>query len=172
MDWFQEIADICIKNKVSPKWWTPQGFLVDMQYEQSTSVPIKTAIGRTIRQHVVRIGNGKMDGRKTHNGIAANVIHSFDGIGGLLGLTINSGKNFGIKNWMTVHDSYGTTAGESQALYDCLRQATVAMFSENLLEIFRSQIQSMLPSTSSLPEVPPLGDMDITEVLKSNYYFS
>ena len=172
MDWFQEIADICIKNKVSPKWWTPQGFLVDMQYEQSTSVPIKTAIGRTIRQHLVRIGNGKMDGRKTHNGIAANVIHSFDGIGGLLGLTINSGKNFGIKNWMTVHDSYGTTAGESQALYDCLRQATVAMFSDNLLEIFRNQIQSMLPSTSSLPEVPPLGDMDITEVLKSNYYFS
>lgn len=172
MDWFQEIADICVKNKVTPKWWTPTGFLVDMSYEQSTSVPIKTAIGRTIRQHVVRIGNGKMDARKTHNGIAANVVHSYDGIGGLLGLTVNSGQNFGVRNWMTVHDSYGTTAGESQGLYDCLRHATVAMFSENLLEIFRNQIQSMLPSTKSLPEVPTLGDMSITEVLRSNYYFS
>jgi DNA-directed RNA polymerase len=113
-----------------------------------------------------------MDARKTHNGIAANVVHSLDGIGGLLGLTVNSGQNFGIRNWMTVHDSYGTTAGESQGLYNCLRQATVAMFSENLLESFRNQLQSMLPSTSSLPEVPPLGDMDITQVLQSKYYFS
>lgn len=172
MDWFQEIADICVKNKITPKWWTPQGFLVDMKYELSNKVPIKTAIGRTIRQHVVRIGNGKMDARKTHNGIAANVIHSFDGIGGLLGLSVNSGHNFGVQNWMTVHDSYGTTAGESQGLHDCLRQATVAMFSENLLEIFRKQLESMLPSTLRLPEVPPLGDMDITKVLESKYYFS
>ena len=143
-----------------------------MTYEQSTSVPIKTAIGRTIRQHVVRIGNGKMDGRKTLNGIAANVIHSYDGIGGLLGLTVNSGKNFGVSNWMTVHDSYGTTAGESQGLYDCLRQCTVRLFSDNLLEIFKNQVESMLPSTQRLPEVPSLGTMDIQDVLRSKYYFS
>lgn len=172
MDWFQEVADICVKNKVAPKWWTPNGFLVDMTYEQSTSVPIKTAIGRTIRQHVVRIGNGKMDGRKTLNGIAANVIHSYDGIGGLLGLTVNSGKNFGVSNWMTVHDSYGTTAGESQGLYDCLRQCTVSLFSDNLLEIFKKQVESMLPSTLRLPEVPTLGTMDVQDVLRSKYYFS
>ena len=172
MDWFQQVADVCVKNKISPKWWTPCGFLVDMQYEMSTSVPIKTAIGRTIRQHVVRIGNGKLDARKTHNGIAANVVHSLDGIGGLLGLTVNSGVHFGVQNWMTVHDSYATTACESQGLYDCLRQATVSIFSDNFLESFKKQIESMLPSNQKLPEVPTQGDMDISEVIRSLYYFS
>ena len=172
MDWFQEIADVCIKAKVNPKWWTPNGFLVDMQYEMSTSVPIKTAIGRTIRQHVVRLGNGKLDARKTHNGIAANVIHSFDGIGGLLGSAVNLGASFGVKNWMTVHDSYATTAGESQGMANCIREATYLTFSQNLLDSFRNQVASMLPCNLKLPDVPQVGDMDLSSVYKSLYYFS
>ena len=71
-----------------------------------------------------------------------------------------------------MHDSYATTAGESQGLYECLRQATVSIFSDNFLESFKKQIESMLPSNQKLPEVPTQGDMDISEVIRSLYYFS
>ena len=46
------------------------------------------------------------------------------------------------------------------------------MFEGEILENFSSEISTLLPSSVSLPPVPPKGTLDIRDVLKSDYYFS
>jgi DNA-directed RNA polymerase len=54
----------------------------------------------------------------------------------------------------------------------CVRQATVDIFSRDLLREFREGALTMLPSSASMPEVPEYGSLDIAKVLDSDYYFN
>lgn len=172
MGWLQEVADICMENKVSPQWWTPNGFLIDMRYEQTDAINVKTAIGRKIRQHQLRVGNGKLDQRKTKNAIAPNFVHGLDGLGGLLGFTVNLASANNITSIRPTHDEIAVLAADAGMMSSCVRQATVNMFSSEILEDFSSEISTLLPKSVELPPVPPKGTLDIQDVLKSDYYFS
>jgi DNA-directed RNA polymerase len=172
MSWLQQIADICMENKVSPQWWTPNGFLIDMRYEQTDAVNVKTAIGRKIRQHQLRVGNGKLDQRKTKNAIAPNFVHGLDGLGGLLGFTVNTALANGVNSIRPTHDEIAVLAPDAGIMSSCVRQATVTMFSSEILENFVKEISTLLPPSVQLPPVPPKGTLDIYDVLKSDYYFS
>ena len=172
MDWLQEVASIAVQHDTPIRWLTPNGFIVKMDYQQSKTKLIKTSIGEVIRAHTLRFPSGGMNKRKNVNGIAPNVIHSWDGMGGLLGRTLQHSLSKGINHYSMVHDSYGTHAQNSPQLASALRTATVEMFSEDLLENFRSQILAQLPNGVYCPCPPEKGDLDIREVLDSDYYFS
>jgi len=172
MDWLRECASILVDNNTTVRWVCPNGFIVKMDYENTNSKIIKTAIGDVIRQHSLRFTTGSMNRRKTINGISANFIHSLDGIGGLLGTTTLLAKQHGIVDLSEVHDSYSTHAEKSALLSACIRQATVEIFSDDLLENFRQQLQSQLPEGIILPDPPQKGDFRIESVLDSDYYFS
>lgn len=172
MEWLQQVADICMDNKVAPLWWTPNGFLIDMRYERTDAINVKTAIGRKIRQHQLRVANGKLDQRKTKNAIAPNFVHGLDGLGGLLGITVNTAIANGVTSIRPTHDEIAVLAADAGMMSSCVRQATVNMFEGEILENFSSEISTLLPSSVSLPPVPPKGTLDIRDVLKSDYYFS
>jgi DNA-directed RNA polymerase len=172
MEWLQEIADICMDNKVAPMWWTPNGFLIDMRYEQTDAINVKTAIGRKIRQHQLRVANGKLDQRKTKNAIAPNFVHGLDGLGGLLGFTVNMAIANDVTSIRPTHDEIAVLAADAGMMSSCVRQATVNMFSSEILENFASEISTLLPKSVDLPPVPSKGTLDIQDVLKSDYYFS
>ena len=172
MAWLQEIAQLCMEHKVSPTWWTPNGFLIDMRYEQTDAVNVKTAIGRKIRQHQLRVANGKLDSRKTKNAIAPNFVHGLDGLGGLLGVTVNMAVANNVSSIRPTHDEIAVLAADAGMMSSCVREATVKLFSEEILEDFSSQISALLPKSVECPPVPPKGTLDIRDVLKSDYYFS
>ena len=71
-----------------------------------------------------------------------------------------------------VHDSYATNAVDSGILATSLRQATVDIFSDCQLTMFKTQIESQLPVGVVLPDVPKLGSIDIRNILDSDYYFA
>ena len=172
MDWLQEVASIAVQHETPIRWITPNGFIVKMDYQQSRTQLIKTSIGEVIRAHTLRFPTGGMNRRKNVNGVAPNVIHSFDGMGGLLGRTLQHSLSMGIKSYSMIHDSYGTHVQRTPELALALRKATVDIFEEDLLENFRSQIAAQLPSGVYCPSPPEKGNFDIREVLGSDYYFS
>lgn len=170
MQWLQDVTKVCLKNGITPRWITPDGFIVNQKYSKQASKEIKTSIGDTIRRHRINYSTGQISNRKNVNGICPNYIHSLDKA--LLFRTVNIASANGVNEFAMVHDSYATNAVDSGILATTLRQATVDIFSDCQLSIFKSQIESQLPVGVELPDVPKLGDFDIRCVMDSDYYFA
>lgn len=173
MDWLRSAASLFVKNDIIPRWVTPLGFLVKMHYENTNPYTIKTMVGGVLRQHRLRIPNGQTNSRKTINAICPNWIHSLDGIGGLLGHTMNLAQSEGIQSVMTVHDSISVLSTQAELMHRSVREATVDIFGEkDQLQNLAQQLEIQLPSGVSLPSLPNRGRLNISEVLSSKYYFN
>jgi DNA-directed RNA polymerase len=172
MDWLKECAVLFMEHGVTPRWSTPLGFPVKMHYENTNKYAIKTLVGGTLRQHRLRLPNGETNKRKTINSICPNWVHSLDGVGGLLGATVNLASARGIRSIRAVHDSVFVHASRASLMHQSVRDATVQIFSENQLEILAEQLAVLLPPGVSLPSIPHMGTLNINEVLNSEYYFN
>ncbi len=106
------------------------------------------------------------------NGAAPNYVHSLDGIGGLLGRTVNICADRGVQGIGSVHDQLLCLAADAPTVSTAVRMATVELFGRDLLAEFRREVLTYLPISANIPEVPEYGSLDITEVLKSEYYFN
>lgn len=170
MDWLRDVAGICMEHEVIPMWSTPTGYLVKQLYEKQASMEVKTSIGQKIRRHRLQFGKGELSPMRHKNAICPNLIHSFDAA--LMMKTVNLAVLNDLTQFSMIHDSYATTAAKSGMLASCLRQATVDMFSEDLMENFAQQITHLLPPGVTLPPIPYVGGLDINAVLDSQYYFA
>ncbi len=170
MDWLREVARICTRHNINPMWTSPSGFLVKQLYEKQGSYEVKTSIGDKIRRHRLQFGRGEASPRKNINGICPNYVHSLDAA--LKNKTVNLCAASGVSQFAMVHDSYGTTAHKSGVMATAVREMTVEMFEDDLLELFRNEIRMQLPVGVELPDVPERGSLDIRNVLESDYYFA
>ena len=83
-------------------------------------------------------------------------------------------KSQGVHHFAMIHDSYGVHATNVEKLSKCLRQVFVEMFKEDLLGKFRDEIYAML-STRNQAKMPPLpkkGNLNLEQVLESDYFFA
>jgi DNA-directed RNA polymerase len=71
-----------------------------------------------------------------------------------------------------IHDSYGVPACDAPVMARALRESAAEMFSHDLLEAFRQEIQSQLPAGVVIPAPPEGGDLDPVCVLESPYFFA
>ena len=76
---------------------------------------------------------------------------------------------------MVIHDSFATTADNTIDLFQVVRQSFVDQYTtgcvlEQLLEDVRQRLNN--PTNSLLLEVPLKGNLDLSEVLESDYCFS
>ena len=172
MDWLREVANICLDNDTPIRWITPLGFPVLMDYRKKSKNVVKTVVNGVIRQHRVLEDAEDRDRRKSVNAFPPNVIHSLDGLGGLLGATINLGLDQGILDYSVVHDSYATHAQNIGVLAGCIREATISTFETPIFNNLRDSLTHSLPACVELPAVPPLGNLRLTSVRDSEYYFS
>jgi len=172
MEWLKGCAEVLLDHGVTPRWVTPLGFPVKMRYENNNKYSIKTMVAGVLRQHRLRVPNGDPNRRKTLNGICPNFIHSLDGLGGLLGMVVNRASVEGIRSILAVHDSLYVPASQVGIMHRCVREETVNMFTEDLLENLAYQFTVQLPSGVSLPALPHRGELDINEVLRSDYYWN
>ena len=172
MDWLREVATVCMDNDIGIGWFIPNGFLVRMDYPQMNKYDVKTTIGPVVRQHRVRVPGDNKNRRKNINALPANLIHSYDGAGGLLGEIIHLSRQQGIEDHLAVHDSLSVHAQNAGVFAGCVRQAAVNIFTPDLLLDFHDQIACRLPSQVQLPSPPARGTMDLTKVLDSQYYWN
>lgn len=165
MKYFQDCARALADADRPLEWMTPSGLHVRQQYMGQRSGRVQTLMGE-FRATSVGVD---LDGRKQTQSAAPNVVHSFDGAH--LAATVLRCYTYGVYDLALIHDSYGTHACNVDTLGRALRETFVEMYQENQLEKFEIGLRMRNPGVD-LPECPKRGDLDITSVLDSPYFFS
>lgn len=166
--WLKAVSKIASEKNIHLEWTTPIGFKVRHQYYgrrngivnlQSLLTALRVEFNEYVRDEV--------NGREAQNGISPNYIHSLDA--SHMFFTILGLHEEGCDSYSFIHDSYGVHAPMVDRLRDITKREFVNIHSVNQLEILRGQLQDYLEV--ELPGVPDVGQLDITKVLESEYFF-
>jgi DNA-directed RNA polymerase len=112
-----------------------------------------------------------VDARKAASGASPNLVHSLDAAA--LTFTVGKCLEERVTDFAMVHDSYGTHSPNMPLLNDKLREAFVEMYQEYdvLQNIYDTAVASLAEGTD-VPLPPSKGELDLNEVLKSDYFFA
>lgn len=166
MDWLQQVAALCVEAGQAICWTAPSGFPVRQAYTKHKSMKVRTVLGDKMTYTRKRRDLDIMSLRENVNGIAPNYIHSLDAAA----LMLTVARLPEVKSWSMVHDSYGVPAAQAELVADTLREVYASMFSGNLLEDLKGQVEEKTGLT--LPPCPERGSLDPNEVRESLYFFS
>ena len=178
MSWIEEVTKAVVKaNSEAPlQWQLPDGMICVIDKQAQDQAWIKTRInGKNVRQRF-RSDNGKQDARRHGNAAPPNFVHSLDALH--LRETARLWEDRcaakGRKPIYTfVHDSFGVPAADMPEFSECIREAFVKMYTEyNLLDEFLACMQEIAGPEVVFPERPTSGNLDITGVLSSEFFFS
>lgn len=167
MDWLKKAARQIIKNNEREDqmivWPTPSGFPASQAYYDVEVHRIRTHLHGPMK---IRVHSEKDDAdpQRHANGLAPNFVHSMDAAH--LHLSTNDAARNGIASLAMIHDDYGTHAADAQKLYDIIRKQFVAMY---LACDPPAELHKLYPY---LPPPPAKGNLDIMEVLESDFFFS
>ena len=154
----QSVFDYVKANKLSTISWTsPSGFKVVQSKFQVKSSRIQL-LGSTKRIVIETVDWDKGNAAKHKSATAPNLIHSIDA--SMLHLTFND-ADF---PFSLIHDSVLTRACDMEKTVGMLKQTFVDVFSTDVLGKFADEVGLSMPSIK--------GDLDVTAVLDSEYYFS
>ena len=169
MDWIQTVAaDISALN-LPIIWTSPSGFVVQQQYPSLVERRITTYIDNTlIKPTANEMDFENIDKRRSVQGSSPNFVHSMDAAA--MSMTIIKCLEDGITDFAMIHDSYGVHAADTEKLASNIRLAFYEMYTKHdVLEEFREEALKVL---DEVPPVPPKGDLDLEEVLMSDFFFA
>ena len=172
MDYIKEIAKLYVDNNLPFRWQLPTNLIVNQHYENTKKKRIKTHLcGSLISLSYREVIEGDLDSRKTVSGASPNFVHSYDATA--LTMTVHECLKDGIIDYAMVHDSYGTHSPNMPQLNKRLREAFVKMYEDHdvLLNLYESAV-STLPQETLVPAPPSRGNLDLQDVLKSDYFFA
>ena len=181
MTFFQQLCGALAHEGKHMNWFTPVGFPASQFYPSNDYKKIKIYLydreaklpQRT--QVTLRTPDfNRVDKRKSKTAISPNVIHSLDSAHLLL-TVLNCIKDDSTMPFFLIHDSFATTAGKTQKLYEVIRESFIDMYAndswyEYLLEQVKAQLDD--PDTRRVPETPDLGELDLKLIAESKYCFS
>lgn len=174
MSWLQTVANLVTKAGFPLQWITPAGLRVLQAYPEMEEYTVKTKMNGKIRKlQILTQVEQSLDKHKQRNGISPNFVHSLDAAA--LMLYVNKAKAAGIQSFSLIHDSYGTHAADTETSVRCLRDAFVEMYEQNhVLNQLREEILPLLDDAlvSKLPPLPELGQLNISDVRESQFFFA
>jgi DNA-directed RNA polymerase len=194
MKFLQKCAQLMAHESKPLIWTTPVGFPVVHKYEEwdvkrvsmflhDRKVPVVEAttkdkvINGEVHKHVVLNLRTKPTGRinkdKQKNAVAPNFIHSLDAAH--LMLTVLRAKEEGIQDFLLIHDSFSTHACNTGLWSLIIRDEFVKMYTQH--DVFGQFYTTVIEQISEehrerVPTPPAIGDLDLSEVLLSDYAFS
>jgi DNA-directed RNA polymerase len=145
-----------LKEKAVTSWISPSGFYVQQEYKKQVGKRIQTKLGTNRIQLQIKEDTDIPDKKKLRASISANYIHSLDAAN--VHLAISKSRSKGLKQFITVHDSFATTAADIDKFIKIVREAFVELYTKNNCPIYK--------------ELPPIGDFNVKEVIKALYIFS
>lgn len=168
MAWMQEVAGILASYGLPMEWTTPTGSRCRQEYLRQHERRVQTLVGNL---SLIKPGRApKIDKRKQQLGAAPQVVHSLDAAHSAL--TINEVVAQGVNAVVTIHDSFGTHAADTCAMFDALRTTFVAIYSEDWLAKLHADFQEQAPEGVTIPAPPQRGRFNIQSVLDSEFFFS
>ncbi len=172
MRWLKDVARILSHVGLPVTWTAPSGFPVCQAYPETKMLRVNTKMaGSVIQLALTEEDKLKLSKSGQANGISPNFVHSLDA--SALMFTVNFAREFEIESFAMIHDSYGTLAADTETLRNCLRNAFCSMYQDqNVLQAFADEVKVNLPEGVELPPVPPMGTLDLTQVLQSDFFFA
>lgn len=189
MAWLQECAKHAAKGNQPIYWQVPSGFVVRHFYGKTKTRQIRTKCdGKGIRL-IEHVRTKDLDPKEQLAGIAPNFIHSLDASALMTALVKAQGE--GISALTSIHDAYGTVAADMWTLHRVLREAFIETHSADVLGSYRRACLDVLANhivvteglapedawmadqraDRMLPAPLPLGDLDLSQVVESDYFF-
>lgn len=177
MSWLQKAATAVASQDMPIHWVTPVGFPVWQEYKKRPMHRIDTMICGSIRI-TMRVGGGQdeaveTDKAKQRSAISPNFVHSMDA--SHLMLTALACKEQGIEHFAMIHDSFGTCPGNAGLMFRVVREEFVRMYSEH--DVIKGFYEGFCLSLTDdalekVPELPPKGTLDLSQVVNSKYAFA
>jgi DNA-directed RNA polymerase len=177
MDWITKIARLVTKNEnpLPFMWSTPTGFVVQQSKYRMDRHSVQTMIdGRMLKVEFLT-DSKVLDANKNAQSLSPNFIHSMDAAH--LQITINKALNTGKDmSFCMIHDSFGVHAADMDVfLKDCIKPSFYDMYKDgDVLQKFLDEVSPLIPDKAKdkIPPLPQLGDLDVSEVLRSEFFFS
>ena len=170
MDYVKDVAEIYSDHKQHMEWVTPTGWIVLQQYNETEQKRIKTHInGDVVSLSFPREKVDSVHRHRTGLGSSPNFIHSLDAAA--LTKTINKASAY-IDDFAMVHDSYGTHSALMPTMSEILRERFVDMYETNDVLTDLRQHAILTLGTNDVPEPPAQGNLDLRNVLNSQYFFA
>jgi DNA-directed RNA polymerase len=166
-EWLQACSEEFTKHGQPVYWTTPLGLKVVQEKLKTTIKRVETTMGKSKIKLNFKVPTSEIDKRKQAEGISPNLIHSLDATH--LMMTVLACPK--INSWAMVHDSFGCLPSDMEQLYKATRETFVNLYSKPVLEDIRNQFIEQLPQ-GNFPELPEMGQLKITEVLDSEYFFA
>lgn len=189
MQWLQDCARL-VADAGQPIWWTTSvGFHVRHFYGKLKRRRVTTLIDGKRVDIVDWVRTKEMSKKDQLQGIAPNFVHSQDGAVNMETILLFM-QGDDPPPFTTIHDAFGTVAGEMWPLFQAIREAFVRIHSTDVLHQFRVRCVLMLrdhlmatkegwgleycwvEANTLVPEVPIKGELDIEEVRNADYFFA
>jgi DNA-directed RNA polymerase, mitochondrial len=172
MDWLREVAKLASREDYPVRWMSPMGLPIVQDYREIEGHQVRIHIRGQSSKLNIGVESAKLNRRRQTAGISPNLIHSYDAAH--LMRTVLVAQANGLTSFGFIHDSYGTHAADTDLLHACLREAFVEQYSQPLLQQFRDEIAEQLPPEAAveLPELPPMGELDLDVIKASRYFFA
>ena len=174
MAWLQEVAALICKDNHVVTWTTPNGLPVQQNYMMMEQEVVQLRFNKArVRFYTQTEKEGEVDTRKQAQGISPNFIHSMDAAH--LQRVVNSEFTKGNRNFMMIHDSFGTDAAYAGQLFKTIREEFVNLYKDqNHLDTFLHQVSYLIADEDidKIPNLPSFGKLDLEEVKKSDYCFA
>jgi DNA-directed RNA polymerase len=166
MEWLRDIAKLLAAANEPVKWTTPSGMKITQHYRDIRGqVKIRTRHNAKF-QPITKLSSNQarpsdpMKVRKQARALAPNFVHSLDA--SHLAETVRLAKSQGITSFAMVHDSYATTAAETEALTAALTTTFRSMYQRhNVLAELRDRVVAVLGDLAEVRPVPERGDLKL-----------
>lgn len=168
MQWLQHLAHETSKLGQPIRWTTPTGFPVLQEYKKTQTQNVSSHIDGHATWVKWHNESTLLDTRRQKQGISPNFVHSLDAAA-LTRSVIKASKQ-GIFDFSMIHDSYGTHCTNCDVFGTILREAFVEIFQQDLLNDLRDQVLYQHEGLS-LNDPPEYGDMDVSKLMESKYFF-
>jgi DNA-directed RNA polymerase len=172
MAWMQDAVRKIVVTGKAVQWRVPAtGFPVEQAYFVSTSKCVETVLAGRVVQPRIYADTNQIELHKQVNSVAPNVVHSLDAAA--LMLTVQRAAAEGVEAFGMIHDSYATVPGDCSVLAQATRQSFVRLYtSNNVIGSLYSQFMGQMTNPQDCPAPPRLGDLDVSAVLASEYFFA
>lgn len=155
----------CVKGSDGEVHWkSPLGAHVYMNPKREFKREFKIKVDGRLRNVTFSYEGDSTDHLAIHTGVSPNFIHMMDATH--MAMTVNGCPQ--ITHWMMIHDQFSCHAYFVEDMQNEIRKSFVELYSIDRLAEFREQ-QGLTEEDVPLPKY---GNLDVSEVLKSKYFFS
>lgn len=169
MDWVQTCAGILAKAGKPMRWTNPIGGNCIQSPFVDKKTRVEVRINNRRVDYKINVPTRKIDKSKAESSSSPNVIHSCDA--SHLAMTTNLAHERGVNEFAMVHDSFGCHPDDAPALLLSAKESWIDMYRTDWMRVWYEEWCAQLGS-NDLPEPPPMGDLNIEDVMGSDFFFA